>query len=60
MCFVGYQINDTSKVIFCTDWQLIFSDKLADKVGRDMIKIAPGYDLFMKSEELTAREEKNS
>lgn len=44
----------------CTDWQLIFSDKLADKVGRDMMKIAPVYDLFMKSEELAAGEEKNS
>lgn len=36
------------------DWELIFSDKLAEKIGEDYMKIAAVYDLFIRSEEKAA------
>ncbi len=39
-----------------TDWKLLFSDRLADKIGEDFTKIAPVYDLFIKAEEMAAEE----
>lgn len=38
------------------DWELLFSDSLADKIGEDLTKIAPIYDLFMKAEEIAAED----
>lgn len=37
-----------------TDWELLFSDRLAEKIGEDFKKAAPVYDLFMKAEEAAA------
>ena len=36
------------------DWELLFSDRLTDKIAADFESIAPIYDLFMKAEELSA------
>lgn len=36
------------------DWELLFSDRLADKIAADFESIAPIYDLFLKSEEFSA------
>lgn len=33
-----------------TDWQLLFSDKLADKIVDDLISVVPVYNLFMAAE----------
>lgn len=45
-----------------TDWELIFSDKLAAKVGRDFKKIAPVYEFILRAGEMgkAAAEEKDS
>lgn len=37
-----------------TDWDMLFSDKLAEKIVSDFAAIAPVYDFFMKTEELSA------
>lgn len=36
------------------DWELLFSDRLADKIAADFESIAPIYDLFLKAEESSA------
>lgn len=36
------------------DWDLLFSDRLADKIASDFEAIAPIYDFFMKAEEISA------
>lgn len=36
------------------DWELLFSDRLADKIAADFESVAPIYDLFLKSEEFSA------
>ncbi|MCM1579115.1 MAG: DUF2461 domain-containing protein, partial [Ruminococcus sp.] len=35
-----------------TDWDVIFSDKLAAKVGRDFKKIAPVYQFILRAGEM--------
>lgn len=36
------------------DWDMLFSDKLPEKIAADFAAIAPVYDLFIKSEEMSA------
>ena len=36
------------------DWELLFSDRLADKIAADFESVAPIYDLFLKAEEFSA------
>ena len=36
------------------DWELLFSDRLADKIAADFESIAPIYDLILKAEEFSA------
>lgn len=36
------------------DWELLFSDRLADRIAADFESVAPIYDLFLKAEELSA------
>ena len=36
------------------DWDMLFSDRLSEKIADDFAGIAPVYDLFMKAEELSA------
>lgn len=36
------------------DWELLFSDRLADKIAADFESVAPIYDLFLKVEEFSA------
>lgn len=38
------------------DWDMLFSDKLAEKVGNDLKSIAPVYDLFMKAGEMVMKD----
>lgn len=40
------------------DWDMLFSDRLSEKIAADFAGIAPVYDLFMKAEELSADREK--
>lgn len=36
------------------DWELLFSDRLADKIAADFESVAPIYDLFLKAEKFSA------
>ncbi|MGN0636786.1 MAG: DUF2461 domain-containing protein [Huintestinicola sp.] len=36
------------------DWELLFSDRLPEKIAEDLNSIAPVYDFFIKAEELSA------
>lgn len=36
------------------DWELLFSDRLADKIAADFESVVPIYDLFLKAEEFSA------
>ncbi len=45
-------IRDFCVLIDSTDFDLLFSDNLADKIGKEFIKLKPVYDFLMKAESL--------
>lgn len=45
-------IRDFCVLIDSTDFDLLFSDNLADKIGKEFIKLKPVYDFLMKAESI--------
>ena len=45
-------IRDFCVLIDSTDFDLLFSDNLADEIGKEFIKLKPVYDFLMKAESI--------
>ena len=45
-------IRDFCVLIDSTDFYLLFSDNLADEIGKEFIKLKPVYDFLMKAESI--------
>ena len=47
-------LNSRNIFLFCgsKDFDLLYSEKLPEKIGKDFLKIAPVYNFFMKAEQL--------
>lgn len=50
--------KNTGLTALLTDWEIIFSDELADFAGKKMSETAAVYDFFMKAEEIAAKDRK--
>lgn len=52
-------IRNFSVIVESQDFNLLFSDRLADEMGKEFLKLKPVYDFLMKAESVnTAREKK--